>query len=250
MEKLTAIDTPYFTHTITNEDRSSVVDKNTAKHRADKLKVHLIINLHDGSTSTERLVNCTKDHETVYAIGSIVEPDSFDPDLESVCSNGIHYFRSIECAYFYDFDPIYNKYTGIFKAWYDNGMLMIKCTILDGKFNGLYEYWMASILGHEKYIAHRTHTHTRCHFLNDKRNGLCENWYDNGTLSQKCNYVDDRYDGLYESWYCDGSLEMRGNYVDEKLDGLCEYYNMDGTLTLNNYVNGYSRSQNSFTSLQ
>jgi FtsZ-interacting cell division protein ZipA len=35
---------------------------------------------------------------TIYKVGDFVKPDSFDPDLDEVCTNGIHYFLTLKAA--------------------------------------------------------------------------------------------------------------------------------------------------------
>lgn len=141
--------------TQTNENRADVVNKNTAKFRASKLNVLLIINLLDGTTDKTNIVSIfwgvDKQRTTRYTVGSIVEPNYYDQNIDVVCSNGIHYFRSLEPAYFYGMWTHFygvssipmsmSKYTGVYKQWHDNGAQGVQCTIVDGKWNGLCEKW-------------------------------------------------------------------------------------------------------------
>lgn len=130
--------------TITNEARDSVVDKNMAKFRADILHVLLIIDLEDGSTDTTEIINTYWDDKwiqrrTVYTVGLDVEPDSFDQNINRICSNGIHYFNSLERAYYYD--RYWVNYTGPHKRWHENGAIHYRGSLIDGKRSGLYEEW-------------------------------------------------------------------------------------------------------------
>lgn len=130
--------------TQTNESRADVVNKNTAKFQADKLKVLLIISLKDGSTDATDIVNMFSDrygsYTTHYIVGSIVKPNSYDNRINVVCTNGIHYFRSLEAAYFYNM-PSMRIQNGMYKQWYDNGGLSIQCNVVDGNWYVLHEIW-------------------------------------------------------------------------------------------------------------
>jgi hypothetical protein len=41
---------------------------------------------------------------TNYEVGKLVKPDLFNPNLETICTNGIHYFLSLETAMSYDLE--------------------------------------------------------------------------------------------------------------------------------------------------
>jgi hypothetical protein len=41
---------------------------------------------------------------TDYEVGKLVKPDLFNPNLETICTNGIHYFLSLETAMSYDLE--------------------------------------------------------------------------------------------------------------------------------------------------
>jgi hypothetical protein len=84
-----------------NETRS-VTNKNTAKFRCNGLVVvtifdltsHILVDsiLHKTVTYDNRTIL------TTYKVGDFVEPDSFDTDLDEVCTNGIHYFLTLKAA--------------------------------------------------------------------------------------------------------------------------------------------------------
>lgn len=125
--------------TITNESRTGVINPLCAKFRADKLKVTAIINVNTLCTidsitnyysqinhppwriaapiflATEYLVL-----ETTYTVGEIAIPNSFDSNLSKVCTSGIHYFRSIEPAFYYRDSP--PGFKGLWPTWSDNGV--------------------------------------------------------------------------------------------------------------------------------
>lgn len=63
----------------------------TAKCRCDKAKVLEIVNL-DTNETVDKIVNKSYEQETVYEVGKMVYPDSFDDNRWNECSNGIHFF--------------------------------------------------------------------------------------------------------------------------------------------------------------
>lgn len=52
----------------------------------------------------------------------------------------------------------------------------------------------------------------RYSYMNGKRHGLEERWYENGLQEYKCNYVDGILHGLCECWYENGQQEYKFNY--------------------------------------
>jgi hypothetical protein len=139
--------------TITNESRLSVRSSTYAKHRANKLEVLLIIDMYYGTTTEKSIVNRFNYYSrsklsgqiskcTNYVVGSIVEPDTFDNDLENVCSNGIHYFKSLERAYYYGINLCLHN--GPYKNWRDNGELCEKSNYEYGRLHGRREIWDSS----------------------------------------------------------------------------------------------------------
>lgn len=219
--------------TITNESRTSVVNRDYAKFRANRLEVLLIINLVNGSISEQSVTNRFSDKTVCYTVGSIVKPDRFDTDLDSVCSSGIHYFRSLERTYYYNIITNYynivtneDNFDGQLKQWGDDGGLCKQCTYIKGKCNGLCEEWhMNGKLS------------SRCNYADGNKDGLYEGWHSNRALSIKCNYTNGKINGLCECWYSNGQPNYRYNYVDNKKNGLCESWNIDGTVHFKrNYV--------------
>ena len=57
------------------------------------------------------------------------------------------------------------------------------------------------------------------------KDGLVEEFYDNGQLYKKENYKNGKLDGLWEVYYENGQLRDRGNYKNGLKDGLGEYFN-------------------------
>ena len=63
---------------------------------------------------------------------------------------------------------------------YDNTHLMIMCTFLDGKLNGVYRKY---------YLYEKNCMSIECTFLDGKLNGEYRSWYHNGQLSRESTYV-------------------------------------------------------------
>jgi antitoxin component YwqK of YwqJK toxin-antitoxin module len=57
---------------------------------------------------------------------------------------------------------------------------------------------------------------------NGNKEGLYEQWYDNGKICVRCSYVNGKLDGLYESCHDNGKIWKRCNYVNGKKEGLYE----------------------------
>jgi hypothetical protein len=111
-------------NTKTNESRKDIIDAKYAKFRADKLLVVLIFDINNPDIEYESTMNFTKlfCHPlivTLYEKGNIINPDDFDVDLEKVCATGIHYFKTIDAAFYYRIMP--ENYTDEWKRYFDNG---------------------------------------------------------------------------------------------------------------------------------
>ncbi len=58
-------------------------------------------------------------------------------------------------------------------------------------------------------------------------------WTYTGELHSKINYKDGSRDGLFEEYYENGQLKMKGNFKDGSRDGLFEMYDENGQLKFN-----------------
>jgi antitoxin component YwqK of YwqJK toxin-antitoxin module len=148
--------------TITNENRNNITNKeykSFAKYRGNKFLVKDIFHKFDYTNKVSSISSSNFEHKLEYKIGKIIIPDNFDTNLEKVCSNGIHYFLKLECAFYYSLNKIQN---GEYLEWYENGQQYIKCTYTDGKLNG-------------EYLE----------------------WYENGQQYKKCTYTDNERNGEY-----------------------------------------------------
>ena len=118
---------------ITNENRSNIKNNEYAKYRTNKAHVELIFNkltLEECQQVEGKFIQKI----TKYMVGKIIVPDSFDLNLDNVCSNGIHYYKNIECAFYHDIEYLIEKenkwnkkiyFKGLIKEWKQNGDLDI-----------------------------------------------------------------------------------------------------------------------------
>ena len=187
--------------TKTNLNRDNITNPTNAKYRADKLYTELIFNKHDPNETIQSISNTFYYKNVItYTVNSVTYPDSFDNNLNVVCSNGIHFFKSIERALLWDLDLFDTSYTGDYATYYDGGQI-----------------------------------ERRCNYINSRKCGEYINYYENGQIAVKCNYVDreicDEYiryfdNGLkcgeYIEYYIDGKIKIKCNYSDGKLCG--EYF--------------------------
>ena len=83
----------------TNIGRSNVKHFKTAKYRCDKAYVLSILNLDNVLNHHE--IESTFDNNFKFRVGTFIEEPLYDPDPESVCAPGIHFFITRVGAYFY-----------------------------------------------------------------------------------------------------------------------------------------------------
>jgi antitoxin component YwqK of YwqJK toxin-antitoxin module len=187
--------------TITNESRDGVINTRYAKFRANKLQVVTIISYHNPKRRSKKIIHkpdCMFP-STVYIKGHIVEPDKYDYDLNIICSNGIHYFNSIEAAYYYELMSY--DYSGVWKTYRDNGEIFSYCTYKKG-------------IKHGNYVS----------------------YYPSGNKNSEGSYVDDVKNGHW-THYLGGDVVDEGSYVDNKKHGRWIVHNMD-KIILEQYDHG------------
>lgn len=170
--------------TSTNEARTNIINSNCAKFRANTFEVVLIINIFDLDDRPQHITNTYVDSNGItymifYTVNRPVVPHHYDCSPENVCSTGIHYFNTIEPAYFYRVLPI--DYTGVWKCWYETGQLMSECNYVLGE-----------------------------------RHGQCVMWHENGQKSLDCNYIDDKLVGKRLQWHPNGNILRKEVYANDK----------------------------------
>lgn len=91
-----------------------------AKHRCERCYVTEIINLRTGAPCLEAESFNTPEGKAAitYRTGESVRAERYDPDENKICSDGIHFFLSMDRAITYK-SPFYNH---LFRVWFDNGL--------------------------------------------------------------------------------------------------------------------------------
>ena len=169
--------------TRTNENRINVANSLYAKFRADKLYVVKIIN----SNNMELIKEVTNNNyyiKITYKCDEIIVPDIFDENINEVCSSGIHYFKTIDAAFYYR-DQLPTQFTGKWVCWYGNGN------------------------GNKNYESR---------YIDGKKTGKWTRWYENGNKSFEGEYINDKKTGKWTRWYENGNKSFEGEYInDEKI---------------------------------
>ena len=76
-------------------------------------------------------------------------------------------------------------------------------------------------------------------YLDCKKHGICEKWYNDGTQMTKIEYVNGKKEGKCEEYFPDGKPKIICNYLNGKEEGKEEYYDENGNLSwVFNYVKG------------
>jgi len=104
----------------TNENRKSVKNPSYAKFRADRLEVVLIFNAIE-PTNTVTTAYSIYDYDFKYEVGKLIN-DTYDINSEVICGQGIHYFKTIQAAYYYEISPtMLTNHFGRYVRYHDNG---------------------------------------------------------------------------------------------------------------------------------
>lgn len=165
--------------TITNESRE-VADANHAKFRADKLLVVDIINKFDTSKKIDAVRSSKYQKAYInYKIGEIASVDDFETNLSAVCAKGLHYFKSIESAFYYELDGIYRYfYTGYHCSWHENGNKHKEGNYVDGFAQSIWTYW-----------HHTGNKSSEGNYSDGFKHGKWTFWHENGDEKCKNDFV-------------------------------------------------------------
>jgi antitoxin component YwqK of YwqJK toxin-antitoxin module len=203
-----------------NMNRSDIVNKQFAKYRCSYAIVKEIIDLKSGEKMNE--TQSMNDKNFKYSVGQKVVPNTFDTNLENICSSGIHFFLDKECAELYEHFPTNGEY----KNWYDNGQLLKHCFYKNGKLDGEYKIWYDN----EQLSRH-------CFYKNGKIDGEFKEWHSNGKLSTYYFYKNGELDGELKEWYDNGQLCILCFYKNGKYDGELKEWYPNGQLYIHCFYN-------------
>lgn len=187
-----------------NNLNRNVHDKNYAKYRIERAFVDKIYHKFNNKKELTEIIS-DWDANFKYRKGEYVTEITYDPDIDNVCTTGIHFYLTFEAAYYHNFGYP-NNYTGEYKSWYSNGRLEVICQYNRGRKNGLYiAYNIDGVMI------------LKSNLKNDLRDGLVEYWYDNGNNKERYSIVDGNREGLYEEWNENGQIKERVFYKNGEI---------------------------------
>jgi antitoxin component YwqK of YwqJK toxin-antitoxin module len=211
--------------TRTNESRDNVRDPGYAKFRADKLKVLVIFSIFDPSKKMRAIINKFGKIKIKYKVTKIVRPNKFDNNLNIICSGGVHYFKSLEAAFFYGKRHIKS---GHWRSWYDNGQICEEGDYQDNKQTGHWRSWYSN-----GQICQEGD------YQDGKPTGHWREWYSNGQICQEGDYQDGKQTGHWRWWYDNGQMLEEDDYRDGKrISHWREWYDNGQMLGEGDYQDG------------
>jgi antitoxin component YwqK of YwqJK toxin-antitoxin module len=211
-------------NTITNDARV-VKNKSYAKFRANMLYVVAIVNKIDHSKTIDSVTNVSYRYKAItYKPGEIINVSDYNPNINTICSTGIHYFHTYKAAFFYD----YSVTNGKIMKWYDDGDVWCKEFFSNGKKNGISVYFWEDRI-----------RYTESNYVNDELTGPYTEWYRNNYKCQQGNYLNDKKTGKWVGWYYDGQICCERYYLDGELNGQYnEWHKNNNKCCEGNYLNG------------
>ena len=200
----------------TNENRKNIANPQYAKYRTSKVKVLKIFHMNGEVNNAEpqmndetqiiEQMNGLYDKNFVYIVGKEMLSD-YDEDVNVMCSQGIHYFKTLEQAKMWNLysSPPSPLYTGKYIEWWDNGNKFYEKEFKDGRIEGKWIVWYEGGT-------------TRCEgeYKNGKEEGKHTEWYENGNTKEKGEYKDGKKEGKWIRWWESGTLQYEGEYKDGK----------------------------------
>ncbi len=108
-----------------NESRKDIVDPNFAKFRCNGLitvAIYDLINTKFIDSITHKCTMYLGFKKILYQVGKLSIPDLYDANIDEVCTNGIHYFITLEAALNYGIFGVEQHFqTKASIAYEDNG---------------------------------------------------------------------------------------------------------------------------------
>jgi antitoxin component YwqK of YwqJK toxin-antitoxin module len=238
-------------NTKTNETRK-VADTKYAKYRGSRFFVTRIFEICDPSHTCNGVMNTFYSYVTIeYTTGTFIEVGNFDEEVDAICAPGIHYFKSLEAAYYYSASIPRN---GVHKVFEDDGNITGMYNYTDGKLHGeCREYVNGSLVrmntyvnGRKEGLGVRYHSNGFVHSkwmvdVNGKVIDECvysendnvrnvETKYPDGIVHSNVIYKNKLLDGTAMYYYENGKVSAKMNYKDGKQHGCCEVYWPNGQL--------------------
>ena len=195
-----------------NEKRKGVFNDKYAKFRCDRARVVSITNVETGEKiNSDRSFH---DWDFQYILGEIVKTD-FDEDINKVCAEGIHYFKTKEAAlsWFYNHEFPDGKWI----EWHENGQKLCEGTYKDGKKDGKWIYWSEN----GKKGSEGT-------YKDGKDDGKWIFFWSNGQKHSEGTWKNEVKNGKWIYWDKNGQKNYEGTYKDGKFVGKWIYWDENG----------------------
>lgn len=133
---------------LTNLERRSIVNKQTAMYRTNKAKVIKIEDRNGTLYQTSEISDALKtlyvdENKYIYRVGESIEDPMYHTDVENG-RHGIYFFlaKKVACQYNFNlignFNPIKDGYV---VTWYPNGQKSSEGAIKNGDEEGWWQYW-------------------------------------------------------------------------------------------------------------
>jgi antitoxin component YwqK of YwqJK toxin-antitoxin module len=237
--------------TITNESRSEISDPMYAKYRANKLRVILIINKFDPFDVIKQIKNTSYiDKTIIYKTDKIVKVKDYNMNLDEVYTKGLHYFKTIKQAFYWDIVDLNPKYTGSYIEWYNNGNKSCEGIYLYGKEIGQWSSWYENgnnkklgIYYNGKEIGKWISWHENGNkeyegeYFNGKQTGIWIHWFSNGIKWEEGEYLDGKRIKKWIFWHPNGNKNSEGKYFDGKQAGTWIYWHPNGDIHCEKNIN-------------
>ena len=117
----------------TNENRQDIADPLYAKYRTSNVKVLKIFHMNSEVNDETRVIDKMRglyDKNFSYIVGEEMHVFGYDENINEVCSQGIHYFKTPYQAKMWNLSL--DNYTGKYIEWYDDGTLRREGEYKDG----------------------------------------------------------------------------------------------------------------------
>lgn len=119
------------------------------------------------------------------------------------------------------------KLHGTFRALYETGELKAEITLQNHAMVGFHKMWYKN--GHMKsqwsYWEDNLHRGTyAC------KNGLSQDWYENGQLQLQSFWKEGKLHGIYQGWYEDGQIACEKMYHENREVGVSKFWYPNGQL--------------------
>lgn len=136
--------------TITNEDRTGIVNRKFAAFRANELMTIFIIHKYDLDRQINHIKNTSyKLKHVVYEIGKITTSENYEFDKDKIFVAGLHYYVSIDPAYYFDLWDV-KLYTGQYLEWFSCGNKLYYGEFKFGYPVGIWILWNVKNTGYRK----------------------------------------------------------------------------------------------------